>query len=71
MITSTYETRRSGKTPGDNFILTAQQGQDYCSAVRNAAFAVESVKFLLDYVVCSGEKTVFLTLSGSQAGLRI
>lgn len=65
VMTSPDETRRAGKILRDNFLLIVQQGQDYCSAVRNAALVVKGTKVLLGYVVSSGERTVFLATSGS------
>lgn len=65
VMTSTDETRRAGKRHRDNFLLTVQQDQDCCSAIRNAALVVEGTKVLLGYVVSSGKRTVFLAMSGS------
>lgn len=44
--TSTDEKRRDVKISRDTLIFIAQQGQDYCSAVRNAGFALEGAKVL-------------------------
>lgn len=65
VTTSKDETKRTGKILRDNFLLIVQQGQDYCSAVRNAALVVKGTKILLGYVVSSGERTVLLAMRGS------